>query len=182
MSDLLNEQLSALVDGELAPEETALLLRRLEREPELAQRLARYRLCGEVLRGEHHQPRADFALRISAAIAREPASRPAAAAPPRLCLPLPLCLGACLAGADGAAALAGAADDVAVTAERACAHGAHGVYARKQLTKCATTVARAVRDAACRCWRSTDLAARWTISARSKFWGARGRGGGRTGK
>ncbi len=73
MSDLLNEQLSALVDGELPPEETALLLRRIEREPELARRLARYRACGEVLRGEQYPLRGDFALRVSAAIALEPA-------------------------------------------------------------------------------------------------------------
>ena len=49
MSDLLNEQLSALMDGELPPEETALLLRRLEREPELAARLARYSAIGDAL-------------------------------------------------------------------------------------------------------------------------------------
>jgi sigma-E factor negative regulatory protein RseA len=73
MSDLLHEQLSALLDGELPPEETALLMRRLEREPELARRLARYRVCGEVLRGERVQPSADFALRVSEAIAAEPA-------------------------------------------------------------------------------------------------------------
>jgi sigma-E factor negative regulatory protein RseA len=73
MSDLLNEQLSALLDGELPPEETALLLKRLKREPALAARLARYRLGGEVLRGERVQPRADFALRVSAAVAAEPA-------------------------------------------------------------------------------------------------------------
>ena len=83
MSDLLNEQLSALLDGELPPEQTALLLRRIEREPELAARLARFRICGEVLRGERVQPRADFALRVSAAIAAEPELQPglAAAAP-----------------------------------------------------------------------------------------------------
>ena len=75
MSEILNEQLSALLDGELPPEQTALLLRRIEREHELSGRLARYRACGEVLRGERAQPRADFALRVSAAIAREPARR-----------------------------------------------------------------------------------------------------------
>jgi len=87
MSELLHEQLSALLDGELPPEETALLMRRLEREPQLARRLARYRVCGDVLRGERVQPSADFALRISAAIAREPARVPVAmppAARPRL--------------------------------------------------------------------------------------------------
>ena len=73
MSDLLNEQLSALLDGELPPEETTLLLRRLQREPALAEQLARYRLCGDVLRGERAQARADFAMRVSAAIATEPA-------------------------------------------------------------------------------------------------------------
>jgi len=73
MSELLNEQLSALLDGELPPEETSLLLRRLDREAELAGRLARYRLCGDVLRGERVQPRAGFTLRVSAAIAAEPA-------------------------------------------------------------------------------------------------------------
>jgi negative regulator of sigma E activity len=76
MSDLLNEQLSALLDGELPPEQTALLLRRIEREPELAARLGRFRICGEVLRGDRIQPRADFALRVSAAIAAEPAPAP----------------------------------------------------------------------------------------------------------
>ena len=72
MSDLVNEQLSALMDGELPPEETALLMRRLEREPELAQRLARYRAMGDVLRGDRAQPSADFARRVSAAVALEP--------------------------------------------------------------------------------------------------------------
>lgn len=71
MSDILNEQLSALLDGELPPEETALLLKRLGREPELAQRLTRFRLCGDVLRGERVRPRADFTMRVSAAIAAE---------------------------------------------------------------------------------------------------------------
>ena len=72
MSDILNEQLSALLDGELPPEETTLLLKRLGREAELAGRLSRYRLCGDVLRGERVQPRADFTMRVSARIAAEP--------------------------------------------------------------------------------------------------------------
>jgi sigma-E factor negative regulatory protein RseA len=72
MSDILNEQLSALLDGELPPEETALLMKRLEREPELRTRLARYGLCGGVLRGERVSVRRDFALRMSAVVAGEP--------------------------------------------------------------------------------------------------------------
>jgi sigma-E factor negative regulatory protein RseA len=83
MSDILNEQLSALLDGELPPEETTLLLKRLGREQALAARLSRYRLCGDVLRGERVQPRADFALRVSAAVAAEPALAARAAARPR---------------------------------------------------------------------------------------------------
>ncbi len=75
MSDVLNEQLSALLDGELPPEETALLLKRLDREPELAARLASYRLCGAVLRGGGGA-RGDLARRVSAAIAAEPLSQP----------------------------------------------------------------------------------------------------------
>jgi negative regulator of sigma E activity len=83
MSDLLNEQLSALMDGELPPEETALLMRRLEREPELAQRLARYRAIGDVLRNDRAQPSADFARRVSAAVTREPAPAVPMRAPAR---------------------------------------------------------------------------------------------------
>ncbi|MBS0375123.1 MAG: sigma-E factor negative regulatory protein [Proteobacteria bacterium] len=85
MSDLLNEQLSALLDGELPPEETTLLLHRLGREPALAARLARYRLCGDVLRGERIQPRPDFAMRVSARVAAEaPLPAPAAVRRPRV--------------------------------------------------------------------------------------------------
>jgi negative regulator of sigma E activity len=72
MSELLNEQLSALVDGELPVAETALLLKRLEREPELAARLARYQAYGDLLRG--HQPHASgdgLRHRISAALKAE---------------------------------------------------------------------------------------------------------------
>jgi negative regulator of sigma E activity len=72
MSDILNEQLSALIDGELPPEETTLLLKRLEREPELAARLVRYRQYGEALRGEQPAGTRDFGERIRQRIAEEP--------------------------------------------------------------------------------------------------------------
>lgn len=72
MSDLLNEQLSALIDGELPAQETALLLKRLEREPALRERLARYRVCGETLRGARVQARGDFSLKVCAQLAAEP--------------------------------------------------------------------------------------------------------------
>ena len=77
-NDLLNEQLSALVDGELPPEETALLLKRLEREPELRAHLARYSLAGDVLRGERLKARPQFAMRVAHALAGEPAHAMAA--------------------------------------------------------------------------------------------------------
>ena len=78
MNDLLNEQLSALVDGELPPEETALLLKRLEREPDLKQRLARYALAGDVLRGERLKAGPQLAMRVAQALAGEPAHVPGA--------------------------------------------------------------------------------------------------------
>ncbi|HXQ31402.1 MAG TPA: RseA family anti-sigma factor [Steroidobacteraceae bacterium] len=78
MSEIINDQLSALIDGELPASETALLLRRLADEPVLQQRLARYCACGEVLRGV--RARADFALRVNAALIAEPVHRPVASA------------------------------------------------------------------------------------------------------
>ncbi len=72
MSDLLHEQMSALIDGELPAEETALLLKRLGREPVLRERLSRYRVCGETLRGGQVQAREDFALKVSALLIAEP--------------------------------------------------------------------------------------------------------------
>jgi sigma-E factor negative regulatory protein RseA len=67
------EQLSALLDGELPPEETDFLLKRLGRDAEARETLARYQLVGDTLRGERVRARPDFMLRVSAAIAAEPA-------------------------------------------------------------------------------------------------------------
>ena len=50
MSDRLNEQLSALLDGELSAGEAELLLRRLDRDAELRGTLSRYTLIGDALR------------------------------------------------------------------------------------------------------------------------------------
>jgi len=49
MSYTINEQLSALLDGELPVEQQDLLLRRLDSDPELRERFARYSLVGDVL-------------------------------------------------------------------------------------------------------------------------------------
>lgn len=50
MNDSTNEQLSALLDGELPRDETRFLLRRLDNDPELARRWSRYQVASAVLR------------------------------------------------------------------------------------------------------------------------------------
>lgn len=75
MSEQLYEQISAFVDGELHEHETELLLRRLEREPELRAALVRYSTMGASLRSE--TPRGvsrEFCARVSAAIAASDAA------------------------------------------------------------------------------------------------------------
>ncbi len=73
MTDRIKEQLSTFLDGELPDQETALLLKRLERDDELRGALSRYSLIGAVLRNDGDVPAArQVAARVSAAIAREP--------------------------------------------------------------------------------------------------------------
>lgn len=64
------EQLSALMDGALPPDETRFLLRRLQHDASLAECWQRWRLGGEVMRGLAPAQRlpADFATRVSSAI------------------------------------------------------------------------------------------------------------------
>ncbi len=74
MTDRIKEQLSTFLDGELPDQETALLLKRLERDDDLRGALSRYSLIGAVLRSDGDMPAArQVAARVSAAIAREPA-------------------------------------------------------------------------------------------------------------
>jgi sigma-E factor negative regulatory protein RseA len=74
MTERIKEQLSAFLDGELPEPESALLLKRLERDDELRGALSRYSLIGAVLRSDGDVPAArQVAARVSAAIAREPA-------------------------------------------------------------------------------------------------------------
>ena len=73
MSDKLNEQLSALVDGELAEHEYELLLARLDNDPELRARWARYNLISDTLR--NHLPdrlAPGLAAQVSGALDQEP--------------------------------------------------------------------------------------------------------------
>ena len=73
------QQLSAMLDGELSPDEAKFMLRRLQHDTELASCWERWQVCGDVLRGRRNDllP-ADFAQRVAlavgagAAVAAEP--------------------------------------------------------------------------------------------------------------
>lgn len=68
------QQLSALVDGALSPDEARFMLRRLEHDEALAGCHERWQLLGDVLRGQACAPAPlDFAARVRGAVAAEPA-------------------------------------------------------------------------------------------------------------
>jgi len=72
------QQLSALMDGELPPDEARFLLRRLQHDPELLGCWTRWQLTGDCLRKRVEVPLPDsFAVAIAQAVARE--SKPAIA-------------------------------------------------------------------------------------------------------
>lgn len=78
------QQLSAMLDGELAPDQAKFMLRRLEHDAELAACWERWQVCGDVLRGCHEAllPR-DFSQRVADAISdRHAVPGEAAAAAP----------------------------------------------------------------------------------------------------
>lgn len=77
-------QLSAMLDGELSPDEAKFMLRRLEHDGELAACWERWQVCGDVLRGRGHVllP-ADFARRVARAIENDGAIEAAPVASPR---------------------------------------------------------------------------------------------------
>lgn len=74
-------QLSAMLDGELAPDEARFMLRRLEHDSELAACWERWQVCGDILRGRHDAllP-AGFSQRVLLAITEADAVPQAAAA------------------------------------------------------------------------------------------------------
>jgi sigma-E factor negative regulatory protein RseA len=81
MTDQIREQVSALLDGELPRDEVGLLVRRMERDPDLRRAFGSYSLIGETLRapgGRTAHP--SFAARVSAAI-DAPGSTVTSAAP-----------------------------------------------------------------------------------------------------
>src|SRR5262245_64714478 len=84
MSDSVKEQLSACLDGQLADGELDLLLKRVEREPELRQALGRYALITEAMRpGNPTRASGAFADGVMAALDAEPASAKRYALSPR---------------------------------------------------------------------------------------------------
>jgi hypothetical protein len=56
MTDQINDQISAFIDNELSADESALLVRRFERDGEARARAMRYTLIGASLRGELLEP------------------------------------------------------------------------------------------------------------------------------
>lgn len=108
------QQLSALVDGELAPDEARFLWRRLEHDRDLAGRYERWQLCGQLLRREPVLVAApDFSERVAAALRQEAAhalAAPAAAHAGRR--------GAWTRWGGGAAALAASVAAVALLVNR----------------------------------------------------------------
>lgn len=78
------QQLSALMDGDLPPDQARFLLRRMEHDTELTGCWERWQLCGDALRGQAQAPApAGFADRIALAIAAEPMRSAANATSPR---------------------------------------------------------------------------------------------------
>lgn len=72
MTDRIREQISALIDGELPEDEVGLLIRRLERDPQLRGAFGRYVLAGEALRSpEGPLAGKGFAARVAAAVAED---------------------------------------------------------------------------------------------------------------
>ena len=73
MTDAVNEQLSTCLDGELPAAELDLLLKRLERDPELRDALGRYTVIGEALRNTRPVVASrSFADKVMAAVEQEP--------------------------------------------------------------------------------------------------------------
>lgn len=66
------QQMSALMDGELAPDQARFLMRRMSEDDALNDTWERWQLCGDVLRGRAQAPAPQgFAERVAAAIAEQ---------------------------------------------------------------------------------------------------------------
>jgi sigma-E factor negative regulatory protein RseA len=79
MTDQINDQISAFIDNELSADESALLLRRFERDAESRARAMRYTLIGASLRGELLEPHPSvLRQRVAAALSGAPPAAPKA--------------------------------------------------------------------------------------------------------
>ena len=77
MTDQINDQISAFIDNELSADESALLVRRFERDPESRARAMRYTLIGASLRGELLDPHPSvLRQRVAAALSGTAPSAP----------------------------------------------------------------------------------------------------------
>ncbi len=77
MTDHINDQISAFIDNELSADESALLVRRFERDPEARARAMRYTLIGASLRGELLEPHPSvLRQRVAAALSGAPPATP----------------------------------------------------------------------------------------------------------
>jgi sigma-E factor negative regulatory protein RseA len=73
MTEQINDQISAFIDDELSADESALLVRRFERDPDARNQALRYTLIGSALRGELLEPHpAVLRRRVAAALAGIP--------------------------------------------------------------------------------------------------------------
>jgi negative regulator of sigma E activity len=92
MTEQINDQISAFIDDELSAEESALLVRRFERDPNARQLAMRYTVIGAALRGELLDPHPSLLQRrISAVLSGAeppPAARPVVHWSGRLVRPL----------------------------------------------------------------------------------------------
>jgi len=70
MTEQINDQISAFIDNELSADESSLLVRRFERDPEARARAMRYTLIGAAMRGELLDPHPTvLRQRVAAALA-----------------------------------------------------------------------------------------------------------------
>jgi negative regulator of sigma E activity len=79
MTDQINDQISAFIDNELSADESALLVRRFERDDDARARAMRYTLIGASLRGELLEPHPSvLRQRLAAALSGAAPSLPKA--------------------------------------------------------------------------------------------------------
>ena len=78
MTEQINDQISAFIDDELSADESAMLVRRFERDPEARGRALRYTMIGDALRGQLLEPNPSILRhRVAASLSGVQAAGPA---------------------------------------------------------------------------------------------------------